>query len=69
MIEIIGYVGMLITILSFLYKNIERVRIINSVACIVWIIYGVLRISYPVILVNSIVLIIHGYWLIKNRKK
>ncbi len=67
MIELIGYVGMMITIISFIFKDVNKIRITNGIACLVWIIYGYLKISYPIVMVNLIVLIVHSYWLIKNK--
>lgn len=67
MIEIVGYVGMVITVMSFVFKDINKVRITNGIACIVWIIYGIYKTSYPIILVNFIVFFIHLYWLRKNK--
>lgn len=68
MIELVGYMGMIITIISFIFKDINKVRITNGLACVIWIIYGVYKISYPIILVNLIVFFIHIYWLYKNKK-
>jgi hypothetical protein len=67
MIELIGYVGMMITILSFIFKDVNKIRITNGIACVVWIVYGFFKISYPIILVNLMVLVVHSYWLIKNK--
>ena len=68
MIEIFGYVGMMITVLSFIFKDINKIRITNGIACLVWIVYGILKNSYPIILVNLIVLVVHTFWLIKKKQ-
>ena len=67
MIELIGYIGMMITILSFIFKDVNKIRITNGIACLVWIVYGTFKNSYPIILVNLIVLVVHTYWLIKKK--
>lgn len=69
MIELIGYVGMIITILSFVFKDVYKIRITNGIACILWMVYGVFKISYPIILVNLIVLVLHLFWLLKEKKR
>lgn len=68
MIELIGYLGMIITVISFVYKDVKKIRITNGIACLIWIFYGFYKDSYPIIFVNLIVLIIHMYWLNKHRQ-
>ena len=36
--EIVGYVGTVVVLLSFLNKNITRLRIINGVGCMLFIV-------------------------------
>ena len=38
--EIIGWIGSTIILISFIPKSVNKIRILNSVGCIVWIIYG-----------------------------
>lgn len=58
----IGYLAMLVTIISFVPKEIKLIRILNSNACVLWIIYGILIDNTPTVMVNVIVLIIHLIW-------
>lgn len=70
MTEIIGYVASIIVILSFLMKNIIKLRIITSVGCLLFVVYGVLiNYSIPVILTNSVIAVINVYFLIQYRIK
>lgn len=72
MIEILGYIAMFLVMLSFMMKNVVRLRIINAIGCAAWILYGVMLDSNPVIITNIGILAINlGHLLRKylNRKK
>ena len=58
MIEIFGYLASLVTVASFLMKDVRGLRIVNLIACIMFVIYGVLISSYPIAAVNLIVALI-----------
>ena len=63
--DIIGYAGMVLTILAFTLKDVIKLRIVSLIACILWIIYGSHRKDLPLIFVNASVVVIHIYYLIK----
>jgi hypothetical protein len=67
--ELFGYIGTVLLLYSFTIENMRRLRIINSIASVFWIMYGVSIGANPTILVNSCVLCIHSYWFIKHRRK
>ena len=69
MIDIIGYIGMVLILYSFTIENIYKLRLMNSIGSMVWIIYGIGIMAGPTIMVNSCVLCIHLHWFYKNRKK
>ncbi|MCK6649323.1 MAG: uroporphyrinogen decarboxylase [Bacteroidia bacterium] len=65
--EMIGYVASFIVLISFLMKNMIKLRIVNSVGCGLFVIYGILlHNSVPIILTNSVILFIHLYYLLKE---
>ena len=74
-IEWIGWISTGLTIISFIPKGEQRIRLINGIACIVWIVYGITLKQNPLIVVNGIVLILHGIYFFKktlvkqNRKR
>lgn len=37
MISVIGYLATIFTVLSFTFKDILKLRIVSSIACILWI--------------------------------
>jgi hypothetical protein len=67
MIDLIGYLASAIILISFAVKDIIKLRIINSIGSVVWIVYGGLINNNPTIFVNIAVLMIHIWWLIKNK--
>lgn len=69
LIDIVGYIGMIIILYSFTIENMYKLRLVNSIGSMVWIVYGIGIWAGPTILVNSCVLMIHLYWFYKNRKK
>lgn len=65
-IEIWGYISMIVVVISMMMKNIKWLRIINSVSCAMFIVYGLLINSYPVVILNSIVILINVYKIFKG---
>ena len=67
MIEIIGWIATIGTLLSFAVKDMRNLRLINGSASVIWIVYGILKIDNPIIVINSAVIVMHLYWFYKNR--
>lgn len=65
-IEIIGWIATIGTLLSFAVKDMYKLRLINSAASMVWIVYGILKVDNPIIVINSAVIVMHLYWFYKN---
>ncbi len=65
-IEIIGWIATIGTLLSFAVKDMYKLRLINSAASMVWIVYGILKVDNPIIAINSAVIVMHLYWFYKN---
>jgi uncharacterized protein with PQ loop repeat len=69
MIELLGWISTALTIMSFIPKGETKIRLINGIACILWIVYGVLLKQNPIIVVNGLVLILHIIYFIRLNKK
>lgn len=66
-VEIVGYVASLFVLVSFLMKDIKKLRLINSVGCMLFVVYGILlNFSIPIILTNTAILIINALALLKK---
>jgi hypothetical protein len=62
--EWVGYLASLVLMISFLMKNINTLRIINSFGAILFVIYGVmLAISWPIVITNIFILGVNVYYL------
>jgi len=63
LVEWIGYAAMGILMVSFLMKDIKKLRIINSVACILFVIYGFMLDAYPIVISNAFIAAVNFYYL------
>ncbi len=63
----VGYLASLVLMISFLMKNINTLRIINSIGAIIFVVYGImLAISWPIVLTNTFILGVNIYYLAKH---
>ena len=69
MIAILGYVATIITIGSFMIKDMFPLRVTNGIACLLWIIYGIVRQDTPIIVVNTSIMLINLVWIFKYIKQ
>lgn len=67
MIEILGTIASLFVFVSFIFNDEKTMRLINIIGCVLFVIYGIIIISWSVILVNGGLIILHIYKLIKRR--
>ena len=65
--DILGWIGTALILYSYTLKDIQKLRIVNGIGSIAWIIYGVQTNIMPTIFVNVCALIIHCHWLIRNK--
>lgn len=68
LIEILGYMASLMVAASFTMKNVLKLRIINSVGCALFSIYGFLIGAIPVGVINGGILIINFYYIYKMKR-
>ncbi|MFT5908462.1 MAG: hypothetical protein ACI825_001397 [Planctomycetota bacterium] len=61
--EIIGYLASFFVLLSFFNKDMRRLRLVNSVGCALFVAYGTLLSSIPIIITNVAILLVNGYYL------
>jgi len=56
----VGYIASFLVLISFLMKDIKKLRGINSIGCFAFVIYGVLLDwSYPIIVTNLAIFFIN----------
>lgn len=65
--EWVGYSASLVLMISFLMKNINTLRIVNSTGCLLFVIYGfLLATSWPIIISNTFILGVNIFYLTKH---
>ncbi len=71
-VEIIGYLASLGVLASFMFKDMRKLRIVNTVGCILFIAYGflmpTLRIGLPIIITNVAIVCLNVYYLFIAKK-
>jgi len=67
--EIIGIIATLFVLLSFLFTSEKRIRQINIIGALIFIVYGVIITAHSVYILNGALIIIHMYKLYKGRNK
>ncbi|AZI66968.1 uroporphyrinogen decarboxylase [Kaistella daneshvariae] len=65
--NIIGYAASFFIVLSFVLKDIRKIRIVNLVGCICFVIYGIFSdFLWPIIIPNAILCGVQLYHLVKK---
>lgn len=65
-VDLIGYVGSALVVLSFTMRRIVPLRIISMAAAVVMCAYGVLLDAWPVIITNAVIVVIHSVFLFRE---
>ena len=68
LIEWIGYVASLIILISYLMKNVNKLRIVGTFGCVFFVIYGIVNQSWPIVITNGAIVFINLYFLILKKK-
>jgi len=67
--EWVGYAASIGVLVSFLMKNLNTLRKVNSIGCALFIVYGFMlpiRVGMPIIITNVVILLINAYSLLKK---
>lgn len=66
----IGYSASLFIVLSFILKDVRKIRIVNMIGCICFVIYGIFNgMLWPVIIPNGLICFIQIYYLLSDKTK
>ncbi|MGB0884912.1 MAG: YgjV family protein [Chitinophagales bacterium] len=65
-VEFIGYLASGFVLLSFLMKDIVKLRFVNMIGCVLFVTYGFLLSSIPIIITNFAIIIVNIYYLLKT---
>lgn len=64
-LEIFGYIGTALIILSMMMKSINKLRILNISGSVISVIYSVLSDTWPTVLLNACLIAVNVYHLVK----
>lgn len=65
--EYVGYAASIFVVASFLMKDLKKVRVVNLIGCICFVIYGYYNgMLWPIIIPNAILAFIQIYHILKK---
>ena len=67
-IEIVGYIGSLLVLVSFLMTSVVKLRIVNTIGSIIFMLYALIIKSYPTAIMNFFLVLINLHFLWKTSK-
>ena len=67
LIEIFGYIGSGLVVVSMLMSSVVRLRVINTIGSVIFMIYALIIKSYPTALMNFCLVAINVYHLMRLR--
>lgn len=67
--EYFGYAASAFVAISFLLKEINKIRLVNLIGCLLFVVYGSLIDSIPVIITNVLISIFQIYYLFLAKKQ
>lgn len=67
LMDLFGYGAAVVVFISFLMKDLKRLRLLSILGCIMFLIYGIHIHAIPTIIINIGVIIINVYQLIKEK--
>ena len=68
MVEVLGWIASVVVLMSMTFKSMFKLRVVNSLACALWVWYGYLIMNNPTMFVNVAILTTHIMWFYKNKK-
>ena len=67
--ELIGILAGLIVLGSFLLEDQVKIRVVNAVGSVVFVVYGILITSYATVFLNATMIFVQIYYLNKIRRR
>jgi len=67
--EIMAYIGSLIILISFCTKNVNLLRVLNNVGCVIFLFYAFYHGRMPLIILNSMVIVVNMYHIWSDKKQ
>ena len=67
--HIFGYIAMTLLVVSFIPKQMKTVRVVNLIACMFFVVYGILLSAWPIVISNVAVCCVQIYHLFFAKAK
>jgi hypothetical protein len=67
--ELIGYAGSLLVAISLMMQSVFRLRVINLIGALIFVLYGALIHALPVVLLNGLIVGVNIYYLAQMRNQ
>lgn len=64
-IEWVGYAASIFIVISLTMTDVRKLRVINTVGCLLFVVYGFIVNAFPVALSNGLIVLINIYNLYK----
>ena len=68
-LEVFGYIGTVLILLSMMMTSVVKLRIVNMIGSLISIIYAALNNTWPVVFLNTGLIIINAFQLIRMKKE
>lgn len=70
--EIVGYAASVFVVLSFVFKGVKAIRVVNGIGCVSFVIYGAFNagaILWPIVIPNAVLCGLHLYHLFVGTRR
>lgn len=68
-VELVGYLGSILVVVSVLMISMVKLRIVNSIGASIFTVYALIIRSYPTALMNFSLVVINLYYLTRMKKE
>lgn len=68
-VEWFGYLASFFILLSFFMRHIVALRVVNTIGCVFFVIYGLYLDSWPLVITNGAIILVNFYYLFISKKK
>lgn len=67
-VEIIGLLGTVFVLISFFMKDVKKIRCVNIIGAILFVIYGAIINAVATWILNGVLVVVHIVFLIKDKQ-
>lgn len=68
-IEWLGYLGSALIVLSLVMRSVVNIRIVNTLGCLIYVVYSLIIGAYPVFITNFLIIIVNLYHLYQLKQE